>query len=396
MKALMNRKILLGVTGGVAAYKAAELVRLLHGANFSVQVAMTEAACQFVGPATFQALSGQPVLTDLWDPRVPNRMAHIELTRQADLMVVAPATADFITKVAQGTADDLLSTTVTARNCPLLLAPAMNREMWSNPANLRNIEQLKRDGVTVVGPASGDQACGEQGLGRMVEPPEILEAILAHYPRQELQGLKVLVTAGPTFEAIDPVRGITNSSSGKMGYAVAAAAAQLGAEVVLVSGPTALESPAACRRVDVVSAAGMLAAVKAELPGTQLFVSVAAVADYTPEVSADHKLKKSDDALTLKLVPTVDILGYVAALPNPPYCVGFAAESQNLEQYAQDKRLRKKIPMIAANQVQEALGRDDNQLIVFDDEGAHPLPRASKEVLAGQLWQHILKNYKKA
>lgn len=396
MKPLMNRKILLGVTGGVAAYKAAELVRLLRGANLSVQVAMTEAACQFVGPATFQALSGQPVLTDLWDPRVPNRMAHIELSRQADLMVIAPASADFIAKVAQGTADDLLSTTVTARNCPLMLAPAMNREMWANPANLRNIEQLKHDGVSIVGPASGDQACGEIGLGRMVEPEDILDAVLAHYPRQQLKGRKVLVTAGPTFEAIDPVRGITNSSSGKMGYAVAAVAAQLGAEVVLVSGPTALAEPIACRRVKVISAADMLEAVKAELPGADVFVSVAAVADYTPEAPADHKLKKSEDALTLKLVPTVDILGYVAALPKPPYCVGFAAESQNLEQYAQEKRLRKKIPLIAANQVQEALGRDDNQLILFDDEGSHSLPRASKEVLAHQLWQHILKNLDKA
>lgn len=395
MSTLMNRKILLGVTGGVAAYKAAELVRLLRGANLSVQVAMTEAACRFVGPATFQALSGQPVLTDLWDPRVPNRMAHIELSRQADLMVVAPASADFMAKVAHGAADDLLSTTVAARNCPLLLAPAMNHEMWSNPANLRNVETLKRDGVTVLGPASGDQACGEQGLGRMVEPQEILQAILAHYPKQQLHGMKVLVTAGPTFEAIDPVRGITNSSSGKMGYAVAASAAQLGAEVVLVSGPTALAEPVGCRRLPVISAADMFEAVKSELSGTDVFVSVAAVADYTPEISAAHKIKKSEDALTLKLVPTVDILGHVASLPNAPYCVGFAAESQNLEQYAQDKRKRKNIPMIAANQVQEALGRDDNQLIIFDDEGARTLPRASKPVLADQLWQHILRNLKK-
>jgi phosphopantothenoylcysteine decarboxylase/phosphopantothenate--cysteine ligase len=386
-----HRHILLGVTGGVAAYKAAELTRLLVKANIGVQVAMTEAACGFVSPATFQALSGRPVLTDLWDPRVPNRMAHIELSREADAILVAPATADFIAKIASGTADDLLSTTVSARNCPLLVAPAMNREMWENPANQRNIQKLKEDGVILVGPDLGEQACGEVGMGRMVEPEALLEAILALYEPQRLKGRKVLVTAGPTFEAIDPVRGITNSSSGKMGYAVAAAAAELGAEVVLVTGPTALTPPEGCAVVQVKSAAQMLEAVKSALPGTHLFFAVAAVADYTPEAPSLQKIKKSQQNLTITLVPTVDILGYVAGLPKPPFCVGFAAESENLEAYAEAKRRAKKIPLIAGNLAQRALGSDDNELVLFDDEGNHPLPMASKTVLARQLLDHAIR-----
>ena len=390
MSKSFHRHILVGVTGGVAAYKAAELVRLLVKAGLQVQVAMTEAACGFVTPATFQALSGRPVLTDLWDPRVPNRMAHIELSRQADAIVIAPASANFLAKVAGGIADDLLSTTVSARNCPLLLAPAMNREMWDNPATQRNIDILKADGIALIGPDSGDQACGEVGQGRMVEPQQILEAVLALYPAQRLKGRKVLVTAGPTVEAIDPVRGITNASSGKMGYAVAEAALELGAHVVLVSGPTALTPPPGCELRSVTSAAQMFEAVKAELSGTDLFFSVAAVADYTPAAPAAQKLKKSEQNLTITLVPTEDILGYVAALPKPPFCVGFAAESENLEAYAETKRRKKNIPLIAGNLAQRALGRDDNELTLFDDAGAHPLPAAPKLVLARQLLDHAI------
>ncbi len=386
-----HRQVLLGVTGGVAAYKVAELTRLLIKARIGVQVAMTEAACGFVTPATFQALSGRPVLTDLWDPRIPNRMAHIELSRQADAILIAPASADFIAKIAQGTADDLLSTTVAARNCPLLVAPAMNREMWDNPANQRNIQKLQADGVVLLGPDAGEQACGEVGQGRMVEPPQLLAALLAIYPAQRLAGRKVVVTAGPTFEAIDPVRGITNSSSGKMGYAVAEAARDEGAEVVLVSGPTALPPPPGCTVLPVKSAAQMLAAVQSVLSGTDLFFAVAAVADYTPAAPATHKLKKSTDALTLTLKPTVDILATVAAMPGAPFCVGFAAESQDLAAYAESKRRHKNVPLIVGNLAQRALGSDDNDIILFDAAGAHPLPPAPKIVLARQLLDHAIR-----
>ncbi|MDE2260775.1 MAG: bifunctional phosphopantothenoylcysteine decarboxylase/phosphopantothenate--cysteine ligase CoaBC [Betaproteobacteria bacterium] len=391
MTTRFHRQVLLGVTGGVAAYKVAELTRLLVKAHIGVQVAMTEAACGFVTPATFQALSGRPVLTDLWDPRVPNRMAHIELSRQADAILVAPASADFIAKIAQGSADDLLSTTVAARNCPLLVAPAMNREMWGNPANQRNIQKLKADGVVVLGPDSGEQACGEVGEGRMVEPQQLLEAVLALYPAQRLIGRKVVVTAGPTFEAIDPVRGITNASSGKMGYAVAEAARDEGAEVVLVSGPTGLTPPGGCTVLPVRSAAEMLGAVQSVLAGTDLFFAVAAVADYTPAEPAAHKLKKSKQPLTLTLKPTVDILATVAALPHPPFCVGFAAETRDLAAYAESKRHHKNVPLMVGNLAQRALGSDDNEIILFDAQGAHPLPPASKIVLARQLLDHVIR-----
>lgn len=391
MTARFHRRILLGVTGGVAAYKVAELTRLLVKARIDVQVAMTEAACGFVTPATFQALSGKPVLTDLWDPRIPNRMAHIELSRQADAILIAPASADFIAKVVQGTADDLLSTTVAARNCPLLVAPAMNREMWANPANRRNIDKLRADGVILVGPDTGEQACGETGEGRMVEPLQLLDAVLALYPAHRLAGCKAVVTAGPTFESIDPVRGITNASSGKMGYAVAEALHDEGAEVVLVSGPTALVPPEGCTLVPVQSAADMLTAVQAALPGATFFFAVAAVADYTPQAPAVHKLKKSGEPMTLTLVPTVDILATVAGLPNPPFCVGFAAESRDLATYAENKRRAKRVPLIVGNLAQRALGRDDNEIVLFDANGAHPLPAAPKPVLARQLVDHVIR-----
>ncbi|MGZ8265217.1 MAG: bifunctional phosphopantothenoylcysteine decarboxylase/phosphopantothenate--cysteine ligase CoaBC [Burkholderiales bacterium] len=333
-----SKKILLGITGGIAAYKSAELVRRLSERGFDVHVVMTEAACGFITPATMQALSGNPVYTSMWDARVPDSMAHIALSRDKDLIVVAPATADFMAKVAHGFADDLLSTLCLARECPLALAPAMNRQMWENAANQRNVQQLMRDGVKMLGPASGDQACGEVGMGRMLEAVEIAERAAGLLAPKALKGVRMLVTAGPTFEAIDAVRGLTNRSSGKMGYAVARAAVEAGAEVTLVSGPTGLATPAGVERVNVVSAGDMLGAVKQRVANADVFVSVAAVADYTPRKVSEQKIKKSEANLTLELVPTTDILAYVAGLPKPPFCVGFAAESEKLSEYAESKR----------------------------------------------------------
>jgi phosphopantothenoylcysteine decarboxylase/phosphopantothenate--cysteine ligase len=387
----LTPRILLGVTGGVAAYKAAELARLLQKNNARVRVAMTEAATHFVGPATFQALTGEPVVTDLWDASFANNMAHIELSRGVDAIVVAPASADFLAKLAHGLADDLLSTTCLARNCPLLVAPAMNREMWENPATQRNVATLRTDGVVILGPAAGDQACGEVGFGRMMEPDEILDRVLAFFAPKRLAGKRVLVTAGPTFEAIDTVRGITNLSSGKMGYAIAEAAAAQGAEVTLVSGPTALQPPPAAHFVYVTSAAEMANAVKAHVGDAHFFFSVAAVADYTPVDVSKRKLKKSAETMKLELKPTEDILGHVASLPNGPFCVGFAAESEDLAQYAQAKRVRKKIPMIVANLVQTAIGNDENEVVIYDDAGVHPIARAPKPRIAQAIIAHALK-----
>ncbi len=377
METAAKRRILLGVTGGIAAYKVAELARLLQKNNVEVRVAMTEAATHFVGAATFQALTGRPVALDAWDAGVPNAMPHIELSREADAIVIAPASADFLAKLANGLADDLLSTTCLARNCPLLVAPAMNREMWDNAATRRNVQRLRDDGIAILGPDSGDQACGETGMGRMLEPGQLLEAILAHFAPRRLEGRKVVVTAGPTFEAIDPVRGITNRSSGKMGYALAAEAVAQGARVTLVSGPTALEPPAGLAFVPVTSAAEMLAAVEAAIGGADLFLSVAAVADYTPARPQSRKIKKSNESMRIDLEPTVDILARVAARPGAPFCVGFAAESEHLAEYAESKRKRKNVPMIVANLVQQAIGRDDNEVVIHDEAGAHPLPRRS-------------------
>ena len=390
MEETAKRRILLGVTGGIAAYKVAELARALQKNNVEVRVAMTEAATHFVGPATFQALTGHPVALDAWDASVPNAMPHIELSRQADAIVIAPASADFLAKLAHGLADDLLSTTCLARNCPLLVAPAMNREMWDNPATQRNVERLRADGVAILGPAAGDQACGETGMGRMLEPDELLEAILARFAPRRLVGRKIVVTAGPTFEAIDTVRGITNRSSGKMGYALAAEALAEGAAVTLVSGPTALAPPAGATFVPVTSAAEMLAAVEASIAGADLFLSVAAVADYTPARPSARKIKKSGEALRIDLEPTVDILARVAARPDAPFCVGFAAESENLAEYAESKRKRKGVPMIVANLVQQAIGLDDNEVVIHDGAGAHPLPRAAKSQVAAAILSHAI------
>lgn len=389
MSELSVKRILLGVTGGIAAYKAAELVRLLRRRSIEVQVAMTEAACRFVAPATFQALSGSAVYTDLWDERAADGMAHIALTRGFDAALIAPASADFIAKLAHGLADDLLSTLCLARACPLLAAPAMNREMWENPATQRNIAQLARDGVVLLGPASGAQACGETGMGRMWEPIDLADALEAGWQPKVLQGKKVLITAGPTFEAIDPVRGITNASSGKMGYAVAQAALNAGAEVVLVSGPTCLAPPAQVKTVYVTSALEMLAAVERDVPACDIFIAVAAVADYRVSHPSTQKIKKDGSTITLELIPNPDILASVANRPDAPFCVGFAAESENLHEHAEAKRRRKKLPLIVANLAQDAIGSDENELVLFDDEGAHPLPRASKKILARRLIEHI-------
>lgn len=386
---LAHKKILLGVTGGIAAYKAAELCRLLVKAGAEVRVVMTAAAQQFVTPLTFQALSGQPVLTSLWDAASGDGMEHIHLSRAADLLLVAPASADFLAKLAHGRADDLLSTLCLARTSKLAVAPAMNREMWAAVATQRNLEQLRQDSVSVLGPAAGEQACGETGLGRMLEPADIVAALSGLLGAGPLAGKRVLVTAGPTFEPIDPVRGLTNLSSGKMGYAVAQAAAEAGAEVCLVSGPTCLAPPAGTRRIDVQSAADMRAAVLHELPA-DVFIAVAAVADYRVGATAAQKIKKSAAGLTLQLVPNPDILAEVAALPDAPVCVGFAAETERLAEHAEAKRQRKKLPLLVGNLAQDTLGQDTAELVLFDDHGAHPLPRADKLIQARALISHLV------
>jgi phosphopantothenoylcysteine decarboxylase / phosphopantothenate---cysteine ligase len=388
--ALTGKKILLGITGGIAAYKAAELTRLLIKAGADVRIVMTEAATRFITPVTLQALSGQTVWTDLWDPRVADNMAHIELSRDRDLILVAPASADFMSKLANGVADDLLSTLCIARRCPLAIAPAMNVEMWENPATRRNARTLGDDGVMFVGPASGDQACGEVGMGRMSEPAAIFGEIEKLFGPKPLDGKRVLVTAGPTEEPVDPVRVLTNTSSGKMGYAVARAAREAGASVTLVSGPVALAAPAGVSRVDVRTAQEMFEAVKKAAGACDVFISVAAVADYKPKTPSQQKIKKGNgNGMTLELTENPDILAYVAGLKKPPFCVGFAAESENLAQHAAEKRARKKIPLLAANLAQDALGKDDNAITLFDDRGQHPLGRGPKLELARKLVDHV-------
>ncbi|MFZ5583390.1 MAG: bifunctional phosphopantothenoylcysteine decarboxylase/phosphopantothenate--cysteine ligase CoaBC [Pseudomonadota bacterium] len=379
---LLGKKILLGVTGGIAAYKAAELTRLLQKQGATVQVAMTEAATHFVGAVTFQALSGQPVFTDQWDARMANNMAHIDLSREADVVLVAPASADFLAKVAHGQADDLLTTLVLARDCPLLVAPAMNRQMWENPATQRNAATLAADGITLLGPACGDQACGEVGAGRMLEPAEIVEDLIAFFQAKPLAGKRVLLTAGPTFEALDPVRGITNLSTGKMGYALARACAQAGAAVTLVSGPTGLACPRGVLRVEVSAALEMQREVLARAGESDVFIGVAAVADYRPATPSAQKIKKNAAAMTVELVKNPDILAEVAALPRPPFCVGFAAESHDLATYAEGKRVNKKLPLVVGNLISDGFGGEDNTVVLFDAAGAHPLATASKTEVA--------------
>ncbi len=356
-------RYVLGVTGGIAAYKSAELTRLLVKDGAGVDVVMTAAAQHFVTATTFQALSGR---ADLWATGADNAMGHIGVSRGAAAIVVAPASADFLAKLAHGHADDLLSTLCLARDCPLLVAPAMNVEMWRNPATQRNVAQLRADGVAILGPGSGELACNETGDGRMLEPEEIFAALVAARQPKVLAGRRLLITAGPTFEPIDPVRGITNSSSGKMGFAIAQAAAEAGAIVTLVAGPASLATPAGATRIDVTSARQMADAVLARVGDADVFVAVAAVADYTPAQVSERKIKKSGAPLSIALEPTVDILATVAALPKPPYCVGFAAESHDVVAHAEEKRQRKKLPLIVANRAQDALGADDNEVTLVD------------------------------
>ena len=359
-----------------------------------VQVVMTRAAGSLVAPATFQALSGRPVFSDLWDPRIADNMGHIELSRGKDVIVVAPASANFLAKIANGLADDLLSTLCLARECPLLVAPAMNRQMWDHPATRRNVERLARDGVKLLGPASGDQACGEIGLGRMLEPLEIAEAVVAQLAPKLLRDVRVLITAGPTFEPIDAVRAITNRSSGKMGYAVARAALDAGARVSLISGPVSLPAPTGAEIVHVDTASQMFDAVKRQVPRTDIYIGVAAVADYRVDKPRTHKIKKTDERqLQLRLVPNPDILGWVASRAKPPFTVGFAAESRNLDAYADAKRRRKKVNVMVANLAQEAIGSDDNEVMMLDDKGKHQFARAPKDVVARQLIAHIARLY---
>lgn len=389
---LSGKRITLGVTGGIAAYKAAELVRLLVKLGANVKVVMTEAATRFVTPVTFQALSGNVVFCDQWDTRIANNMPHIELSREADAILVAPASADFLAKLTHGLADDLLSTLALARNCPLLVAPAMNLQMWNNPATQRNVATLRGDGITLLGPASGEQACGESGLGRMIEPEEIVEDLVAFFQPKRLAGKRVLITAGPTFEAIDPVRGITNLSSGKMGFALARAARESGAEVSLVCGPVSQTTPRGVTRINVTGALEMHAEVVRRAAGQDVFIGVAAVADYRPANPSAEKIKKDGSAVPhIELVQNPDILAEVAALPDPPFCVGFAAESQNLTAYAQKKRIAKKIPLIVGNLIQDGFGGDENKLALFDDTGETRLPPAAKIELARALTAHIAK-----
>jgi phosphopantothenoylcysteine decarboxylase/phosphopantothenate--cysteine ligase len=384
-----SKKLVLGITGGIAAYKAAELVRLLVKQNIDVQVVMTEAACQFITPVTMQALSGKPVFIGMWDSSISNGMPHIELSRDAGAILIAPASADFIAKLVHGRADDLLSTLCLARDCPLLVAPAMNKQMWENPSTQRNIEQLKADGVHVLGPDTGEQACGEVGLGRMLEAEELLSAIQAHFTPKLLAGKRVLITAGATLEMIDPVRAITNLSSGKMGYALAEVAANMGANVTLISGATALTPPANVTNISAISALAMYQAVMTNISNQDIFISVAAVADYSPSKPSMQKIKKQTAVLNIELQPNKDILAEVASLPNAPFCVGFAAETQDLLKHAETKRQTKKLPLLIANLVGESMGQDEASITLLDNNGGHALPRAHKKVLASEILMHL-------
>jgi len=390
---LDGKRIVLGLTGGIACYKSAELLRRMREAGADVDVVMTRAATQFITPTTMQALSGRPVLldtTDGGDARAPNSMAHINLSRAADAVLIAPASANVMARMAQGMADDLLTTLVLARgDCPLLVAPSMNREMWHHPATRRNAAQLRADGVILLGPAYGDQACGETGDGRMLEPPELLCALIALFQPKWLRGRRVLITAGPTSEAIDPIRRITNRSSGKTGYAIARAAFEAGAQVTLISGPTLLPAPYGVDRIAVESALDMQAAVLGAAAQADVFISVAAVADWRIAQPSAQKLKKTAQPPTLQFLPNPDILAEVAALPDAPWCVGFAAETEHLVEHAQAKRMRKNVPLLVGNLAQDAMEADDTQFVLFDAQGHQTLPRLPKLAAARQLIQAI-------
>ena len=393
-----GKHVVLGLTGGVACYKSAQLCRLLVQAGATVQVVMTEAAEQFMTAVTMQALSGRAVYTSQWDAREPNNMPHINLSREADVLLIAPCSADFVARLVQGRSDELLSLMCLARpmdKVPLLLAPAMNREMWAHPATQRNLRQVALDGAQVLGVGTGEQACGEVGDGRMLEPEDIMQELAAFFTPQQLQGQHLLVTAGPTFEAIDPVRGITNHSSGKMGFAIARAAREAGASVTLIAGPVHLETPRGVQRINVQSARQMLEAVQAHVDQASVFIATAAVADWRPASFSDHKLKKdgTGDVPALAFIENPDILATVAKSPRAQsgqlYCVGFAAESHDLLQHASAKRLRKGVPLLVGNIGPATFGKDDNALLLIDEQGAKELPRASKAQLGRQLVQEL-------
>jgi phosphopantothenoylcysteine decarboxylase/phosphopantothenate--cysteine ligase len=391
---LQGKHILLGMSGGIACYKVAELVRLLGKAGATVQVIMSEGAEAFITPVTLQALSNRRVVTSQWDALEPNNMAHINLSREADLMLIAPASADMIAKLAQGRADEILSLTALARpfaRCPLLIAPAMNREMWAHPATQRNVAQVQADGARVLDVGTGDQACGEVGDGRMLEAAELLDEVIAHFQPKLLAGRTVLITAGPTFEPIDPVRGITNLSSGKMGFAIARAAAEAGAKVTLVAGPVHLPTPRHVNRIDVQTAQQMFDAVLPEAAHHEVFVATAAVADWRPLHASEHKIKKDGSGAnaTFELTENPDILAAVGALTKPPLCIGFAAESEKLAEHARAKLQRKKAALIVGNIGPATFGRDDNALLLVDADGEREIPHNDKLTLARELVREI-------
>jgi len=392
MTSLANKKIVLGISGGIAAYKSAELVRALIQEGAEVQVVMSESAMQFITPVTMQALSGKPVYSSQWDARITNNMAHIELSRGADAILIAPASADLMAKLSLGLADDLLTTMCLARDCPLLIAPAMNLQMWEHSATQRSLKRLEDDGVIVLGPGSGDQACGEVGMGRMLEPSELCEQLVAFFQPQVLSGKRVLITAGPTFEAIDPVRGITNRSSGKMGFAIAQAAVEAGAEVHLIAGPcdlpTPLQSTGRIKRTNVITGEEMHRVTLASA-NCDVFFAVAAVADWTIANRAPQKIKRQEQSgLHLEFRSNPDILLDMAKLAkrtSRPYCVGFAAETDRLGKHSKEKRIRKGIPMIVGNIGPATFGLDTNEILVVDEKGNQNLGRASKLELARKL-----------
>jgi len=396
---LQGKHILLGMSGGIACYKIAELVRLLGKAGATVQVVMSEGAEAFITPVTMQALSNRRVVTSQWDALEPNNMAHINLSREADLMLMAPASADMMARLVQGRADEILSLTALARRidrCPLLIAPAMNREMWAHPATQRNVAQLQADGAVVLGVGTGDQACGEIGDGRMLEAAELLDEVIAHFQPKLLAGKTLLITAGPTFEPIDPVRGITNLSSGKMGFAIARAAAEAGARVTLVAGPVHLPTPRHVSRIDVQTAQQMFDAVMPEAPQHDIFVATAAVADWRPLQASEHKIKKNGSGAnaTFELTENPDILAAVGTLAKPPLCIGFAAESEKLAEHARAKLIRKKAALIVGNIGPATFGRDDNALLLVDAEGEREIPHNDKLSLARELVREIARKLK--
>ena len=395
MNSLQGKHILLTMSGGIAAFKVAELARSLMQEGAMVQVIMSEAATKFMTPVTMQALTGNQVFTDQWDARISNNMAHIELSRKADVIVAVPASADLLAKISHGLANDLVSATCLAKECPLIVVPAMNKQMWENAATQRNMQQLQADGITVLGPTSGTQACGENGMGRMLEAAEILEGIISFFQKKVLAGKKVLITAGPTYEAIDPVRGITNKSSGKMGFALARAAVEAGAEVQLIAGPchlaTPLEFTGKIKRTDVVSAKDMHAAVMNHLD-SDIFFAVAAVADWSVKNASAQKIKKSSSPNpTLEFELNPDILAEVAKQSSgkKPYCVGFAAETHDLEKHAEEKRIKKNIPMLLANLGPDTFGLDDNQLLIVEEKGSSKTNKQGKIALSREIIQLV-------